>query len=101
MRSNNDVKVFSVLNPNDVSILNIPNEVYNILNILTEENVYDLFANKVNENPREKRVLRSNTKTIEYMDGEKLIDNLLDFDEDIDLSNKIVRFNDTDDVLTF
>ena len=101
LRSNNDVKVFSVLNPNDVSILNIPNEVYNILNIITEENVYDLFSNKFNENPGEKRVLRSNTKTIEYMDGEKLLDDLLDFDEDIDLSNKIVRFSDTDDVLTF
>ena len=35
------------------------------------------------------------------MDGEKLLDNLLDFDEDMDLSNKIVRFSDTDDVLTF
>ena len=93
--------VFYVINPNNVSILNIPNEVYNILNILTEKNVYDLFANKFNKNPREKRVLRSNTKTIEYMDEEKLLNDLLDFDEDIDISNKLVGFNDTDDVLTF
>ena len=48
-----------------------------------------------------KRVLRSNTKTIEYMDEEKLLNDLLDFEEEIDLSNKLVRFNDTDNVLTF
>ena len=90
LRAVDDIKKIEVLDSSDGNFNNIPKEVFAMLNIITMDNIVEIFSNKKEETPQI-RVPRTRSKLLNDIDREKqlLMDEMLDLDsEEIDSSYK-------------
>jgi hypothetical protein len=88
LRAVDDIKKIEVLDSSDSNFNNIPKEVFAMLNIITMDNIVEIFSNKKDETPLI-REPRTRSKLINDIDREKqlLMDEMLDLDsEEIDSS---------------
>jgi hypothetical protein len=97
LRAVDDIKKIEVLDSSDGNFDKIPKEVFAMLNIITMDNIVEIFSNKKEETPQI-RVPRMRSKLLNDIDREKqlLMDEMLDLDsEEIDSSyEKHVTFLD-------
>ena len=88
LRAVDDIKKIEVLDSSDSNFNNIPKEVFSMLNIITMDNIVEIFSNKKDETPQI-REPRTRSKLLNDIDREKqlLMDEMLDLDsEEIDSS---------------
>jgi len=88
LRAVDDIKKIEVLDSSDSNFNNIPKEVFSMLNIITMDNIVEIFSNKKDETPLI-REPRTRSKLLNDIDREKqlLMDEMLDLDsEEIDSS---------------
>ena len=94
LRAVDDLKKIPVLERNDSAFTEIPNEIFNMLNIITNENIIEIFSKKKDESPKN---IEPRTRMEIEKEREKylLLNEVLDFDEDesFDLQEKSVRFD--------
>ena len=93
MRAVDDIKIINVVEDENKLFNTVPKEIFNMLNILTKENIIDIFSKKADETPIQTET-RTRSKTLNEVEREKelLIEELLDLDED-ELVEKRVSFD--------
>ena len=52
LRAVDDIKKIGIIDNNEENFKNVPKEVFKMLNVLTYENIKEIFENKKDENPK-------------------------------------------------
>ena len=94
LRAVDDLKKIPVLEKNDSPFTEIPNEIFNMLNIITDENIIEIFSKKKDESPKNIEP-RTRLEIEKEREKDLLLNEILDFDEDesLDFQEKTVRFD--------
>ena len=90
LRGVDDIKKIELSNKDNTLFSEIPDEIFKMLNIITHENIIELFSKKQNEIPKK---IEPQTRMEIEKEKEKdlLLNKLLDLEED-ELVEKVVLF---------
>jgi len=96
LRAVDDVKKIGIIDNNEENFKNVPKEVFKMLNVLTYENIKEIFENKKDENPKmDQRVTRSKRINDIERDKQMLLEEFFNLDEEDfeDIEERHVRFD--------
>ena len=96
LRAVDDIKKIGIIDNNEENFKNVPKEVFKMLNVLTYENIKEIFENKKDENPKmDQRVTRSKRINDIERDKQMLLEEFFNLDEEDfeDIEERHVRLD--------
>ena len=93
MRAIDNIKKIELINKGEKIFSDIPDEIFNLLNVLTYDNILEIFSKKNDETPKQIEP-RTRLEVEKEREKELLLDEILDLDEDelLEHTEKVVRF---------